>query len=299
MKVGLLGFGRWGQTLSRVLKFNTDVQLTSIYSRTQKKAIKKYIKMNNFFTDWKLLVKKKNFDVLIVALPPHVNFKIFDFIKRKKIPVLFEKPISTNLNEIQKMLNFAKKAKNCKFFVNYLDLYNLRFQQLLKKLNKVNKIEAKITSYAEPKNYLSSLWEYSPHFIAGLIKATGDTKPAIISVKKKIYNKNKEIFIIDLKFKKNKKVLDVTLKAGWFIKKQRLIILKNDKRRIFLYNGNIITRHKDIKNNNIYNPLYNSLKSFIVKSQDKKKYIEDLQLSYHVTKLIKKIENFKSLNKTN
>ena len=293
MRIGLLGFGKWAQILIKVLLFLPNIKISCIYSRTKKQSVLNYVNKKNFFNNWKNLIASKNFDALIIALPPQLNIKIFNSIKKKNIPVLFEKPLSTKTSEISQITNFCRKSKNAKMFVNYIDLHNYELKNITKKISKFDTAEAMITSYAEPKSYVSSLWEYLPHFIAYFIRLTGDSNPKIVFIKKKIFSRNKILYTIKLIFKRKQKLFTVNIKSGWYKKKVRRIIFKKNKKILSIFNGNKITRDNDFQNKNIYNPLFNSLKNFISNSKKGLKNIDDIELTSNVTALIKKIEKLK------
>ena len=84
MRIGLLGFGKWAQILIKVLLFLPNIKISCIYSRTKKQSVLNYVNKKNFFNNWKNLIASKNFDALIIALPPQLNIKIFNSIKKKK-----------------------------------------------------------------------------------------------------------------------------------------------------------------------------------------------------------------------
>ncbi|MHA7733136.1 Gfo/Idh/MocA family protein [Nitrosopumilus sp. S6] len=98
----------------------------------EKNIVKEYkvfsIKENSMYSDF--------FDCILVCTPPNTHMNISTKIMKKNSNIFIEKPLSNNLNGIEKLIEKNKKT-NSKIFVGYM----FRFNKGIKKIKSI--IESK------------------------------------------------------------------------------------------------------------------------------------------------------------
>ena len=94
--------------------------------------IKNQIDIKNviFEKNWKKIFKK-NIHLIIVAVPPVIQEKILIYNLKFKKKIIFEKPISQNIERSKKIANLLKKNK-IKLSINLTYLNNILFRKLRK-----------------------------------------------------------------------------------------------------------------------------------------------------------------------
>ena len=83
-------------------------------------------------------LEKNNLDLFILLTPPTENEKIINLIKKTKLPIISEKPIFNNLNNLEKINNFIKKNK-----IKFLTSYNYSYYPALRELKYIISKEKK------------------------------------------------------------------------------------------------------------------------------------------------------------
>ena len=87
--------------------------LYAVASRS-KKNLQQYAKKRKipiFYNSYEELLKDKKVDVIYISLPNHLHSKWIIRATKAKKNVLCEKPITTSINEINKIIKAAKKNK--------------------------------------------------------------------------------------------------------------------------------------------------------------------------------------------
>tara|TARA_B100000886_G_scaffold205780_1_gene142138 strand:- start:16109 stop:17191 length:1083 start_codon:yes stop_codon:yes gene_type:complete len=135
IKICILGTGFASIAYLPALNTISQVKINSIYGRNYsvlKKLSKKY-KIQNIYTDIKDLLDNCNDDLYCNVLPPKQQFDYSkEILRRKKKPILCEKPFTSSYNNAKKLGSlFLKNNVDC--FVNY----QMRFQPLRFKIKKI------------------------------------------------------------------------------------------------------------------------------------------------------------------
>ena len=112
-KVALFGFGRIGQLHAKNIHKNKNFELSYVYEKSNKlalKAKKKYnckisIDENKIFNDDKI-------DIIFIASPTSTHINLIEKGIRKKKIIFCEKPIDLNINKVKKILKKIVKKKN-------------------------------------------------------------------------------------------------------------------------------------------------------------------------------------------
>ena len=150
VRIGVVGTSWITEEFIRCASLVEDFQLSAVYSRTEEKAKsfgEKY-GVNNVFTDLKKMAQSNNIDAVYIASPNsfHAEQSIL-FLNHKK-HVLCEKPIASNVRELEEMIEAAQsnkvllmEAMKTTFLPNY--------KVIAENLHKLGKIRRYFASYCQ------------------------------------------------------------------------------------------------------------------------------------------------------
>ena len=148
LNVLLIGLGNMGKIHKRVIENNGETNLFGIVDTSFKK---KHEKINGveYFNEIQLVnLDDGLIDAVVISSTTRTHYKIAEKFLAKKIPVLLEKPISTEKNEIEELLNLAK-AQNTIFRCGLIEIYNPIFN-FIKELNLNDIISIHIYRHSQP-----------------------------------------------------------------------------------------------------------------------------------------------------
>jgi len=301
--IALLGYGNIGKKI-----FDKSLKEKKIsINKILKKRISNLKLLNvKFFTNFKTFANSKKNDGYIIATPLESHYEYATKIIKQNKPFIIEKPLVTNLAELEE---FYSKCKNYKqsIFVNHSDLYNPSFLIFLKNIKLIGtykKIEMFFGKYQEIKgfdilnknNSFLPSFDWMPHPLAITIKLAGLPKKIKIlknnlSLKKKILFQKSNINL----YCKNK-VVNIKFSNSYLIPKKRVII-KGSKATL-IYDGYKRAIFIKKKNNKYFKRVFyskidsleNLLKLFYL-SLKQKYYRNDTHLAYKIMKVLFNIEN--------
>jgi len=107
----LLSTARINDRIIPAIKKSKYANLYAVASRSRNN-LSEYAKKRNipiFYNSYTELLKDKNIDVIYISLPNHLHSKWIILAAKAKKNVLCEKPITTTINEINKIIKVAKK----------------------------------------------------------------------------------------------------------------------------------------------------------------------------------------------
>jgi len=290
LKIALIGHGRFGKKYFKEIKKLKKFNLVVVF--VKKKIIKKsFVK---FSAD---KISKYNLDGAIIATPPKTHLFIAKEFIKKKIPIIIEKPATLNFKSIN-FLNKLSIQNKTSVIINYSDLFNLNFLNILKNKNRIGKINyaeasfGKLLKIYNDKNYLP-YFDWLPHPLAMLQKFFNlNISPNII---KNVINKKKNRYfqILDVDFYRNKKKLfKIFFSNSKKIKKRQLIVY-GDK-GIISYDGYnqknnyiLVNKKKLFYNKKISTLTY--LLSFFQQIILKHEYYSNLKQGMVIHKLLEKL----------
>lgn len=148
LNILLIGLGNMGKIHKRVIENNSQTNLFGIVDTSFKK---KHEKINGveYFNEIHLVnLDDGLIDAVVISSTTRTHYKIAEKFLAKKIPVLLEKPISTEKNEIEELLNLAK-AQNTIFRCGLIEIYNPIFN-FIKELNLNDIISIHIYRHSQP-----------------------------------------------------------------------------------------------------------------------------------------------------
>lgn len=150
MRFGVIGTNWITDKLIEAGKQIEDFELVAVYSRTEEKA-KEFAQKHGIkliFTDMEKMAKSEEIDGVYIATPNsfHCEQSIL-FLKNNKA-VLCEKPITSNLKELEKVVEVSKKYKTLymeAMKTTFIPTYNV----LKENLHKAGKIYRVFSNYCQ------------------------------------------------------------------------------------------------------------------------------------------------------
>ena len=300
LKIGLIGFGRFGKKYFNNLINSSYFEVEFILKKKQKKSNSP----TKIFNDIKQINNIK-IDGAIIASPSNTHYNLCRHFLRKNIPLILEKPAVNNFKELKKLL-ILKRGK-MPLLVNHSDLYNPLFQEILKFKKKIGRIKfvkfnfGKFDYQYTVKKRVLPASDWLPHIFATLTN--------FVSKKFKVKIKHNEHKIIKKSYFQNLKI-DVLNENGKFFSEIEFSNFKTN-RSIDIYGSNGIMRYDSynpkksfVKINNKFfrfnefksiTPMENLLKKFHYSIVNKKK-INDLKIVYKYQKILDQINKRIKLN---
>ena len=112
-KITLIGFGRIGKKYLKTSFKIKELIINEIIKKRKTKLTKKNL---NFFQDFNKI--KKGTDAFIIASPAESHFDYAKKIIKKKKPFIIEKPLVSNVQELNQLYGLCRKY-NQSIFVNH------------------------------------------------------------------------------------------------------------------------------------------------------------------------------------
>ncbi len=142
IKLGIIGCGIAARKLHypALQELKNKFEITAVSNHTEKKA-KEFSSLTGgvpYFLDYKNLLDRKEIEAVDIALPIHLNYQAAKDALDAGKHVFLEKPLAANLQEAEKMLQFAGKYKTVMLLAE-----NFRYKKLylrIKEIIEENKI---------------------------------------------------------------------------------------------------------------------------------------------------------------
>jgi len=140
VKVGVIGLGLQGIRHVDAYAHMDDVELLSLCDINKERLLEVANKygVKSIYTDYRDMIDREDIDAVSIALPDHLHKDPVVYALKHSKHVLCEKPLATNLEDIDEMLKVWNKRKN-KFMVNFENRWNPPYRKL-KQIIDENKI---------------------------------------------------------------------------------------------------------------------------------------------------------------
>lgn len=260
IKLCLIGSGAWGKNY---LKTAYNIKTISVTDLT--KQIKLYYKEKTLVKFFKNF-SKSEFDGMIISVHPDIQAELIIQAIKFKIPLLIEKPICLNFEDLQNICRL--KSNQQIILVNHYHLFMNSINFIKEKINPldINNICIYDGDCGPFRKNFPCLFDWGPHSL-GLVNYIFEEKPIkIFQLKKEIKQNNSEIWKLKLTFSKNRKSV---LKFGNGFNSRIKVIkiyLKTDSKPIIIQDNLlkcIPSKFNYVKNNNFENdPMENILNDF-------------------------------------
>ena len=246
-RVCIIGVNYSYHVLLQSLKYFNTFKIVGIAGK--KNRIKFSSEDFLYYTSWKKMINELKPDLVVIGVPPLEQEKILEFLLKKKIDFLCEKPISKTNKKIKLFKSLSKKNNNKKIIdLNFLTIPAIiKFKEMINKMNLTNDDLIKINWFFKPKSQSDKqswknnikkiggeLNNFLFHLLSVIFYFFGNFKISYLQNKNSFY-----IFLIETK--KNKFKLNFCSKSN---KNKFLIKIKSRKG-----NYSLINNSKDYHNN--------------------------------------------------
>ena len=318
----LVGAGYWGTNIAKnLVKLGKKILVYDTNNKKLKVIKKRFPNSIVVKDNFDSLINDKENKLFLFATPPSKNFNLIKSALKNKKKIFIEKPGFKNLKEIQKLKkNFPKEVKNITFGYIYLFNNHIHF---IKKFIK-NKRNGKILYIKFQRQNLGPIrsdvnvsYDLSTHDLSILMYLFNKKMKLINQNSYKILNK-KISDISNLSFKIDKFYADIN--NSWLNpdKIRRIIIITSKKMLLFdemninekirIYNkyaiypkieklkNTFFSRQAKIYEGNNFSPkikdndpLYDEIKNFLKKKNDKKDKFTGINFAENILKILKNI----------
>jgi predicted dehydrogenase len=183
LAIGLVGMGRWGQTIYRVAKHLPDLFVVAVASTNP--ATTKIVDSGCAVVDgWQVLLDKFDLDGLIVATPPGNHTAPAMAAMSANVPVLIEKPLTMDLASAQLLLRHARK-QGASAMVNHIQLHSSGIKVLRERLSHhgaVNRMWLRAGAWGPAREDVTVLWDWGAHDVAIALDLLGAREAHIVAV---------------------------------------------------------------------------------------------------------------------
>lgn len=174
LRLGLIGAGPWGRNYIRTIKGLEGTVLARVASRNP--ATRGLVPDACEVTDdWRKVAQAKDLDGVIVACPPALHAEMAGTTLEAGLPVLVEKPLTTDLAQARELLKAAAIARGL-VLVDHIFLFHPAYQHLkecARGLGAVRSIVSIGANWGPFRKDVTPLWDYGPHDVAMCLDLMG------------------------------------------------------------------------------------------------------------------------------
>lgn len=207
MKIALIGSGRWARNYISSIENNPNLDLRSISLSSKNNVLVN--SSVNIYEDWREQIQDDDYDGVIIATNPNIQSEIALNLAEHNVPMILEKPIALNQDNLEKMRLSFQEHKTL-ILVNHFHLFHETFIRLCKKIDKVaiKSIEINDGSFGPFREDISSLYDWAPHGLGivfyifneiltdlEVIREDGEAKGDIWTIRSKV-NENTDFSLV-------------------------------------------------------------------------------------------------------
>ena len=131
--IGIVGSGKWAKIVAKNIILNRHFNLNSISYNGFDKKDKHFFNLSSF-SDFRSMIDSNIIDCIYVAANPKVNLDVFEYSKKKKMPLILEKPLSNSFYNSKSIEKYLLKEK-FPVLVNLPNIYSETFGPVSKFIN--------------------------------------------------------------------------------------------------------------------------------------------------------------------
>jgi predicted dehydrogenase len=165
IKLGLIGFGKWGFRHIESSFAIRDVRFTHV-SRPSNTEQRHLLNGVSVVQDWKQMAAC-GLDAVVIATDPASHSEIASFFLNKGTPVLIEKPVCLDSHSFSEIVDTSNRS-GTPFGVSHIHLFSGAFEKLHHLVSSKKPGTVKIDTFSRafangPYRDYSALWDYGPH----------------------------------------------------------------------------------------------------------------------------------------
>ena len=179
--IGLIGFGRWGQTIARSLDNNQICRISALVSHYPVDSDQLPKNCSVYGTSVEMY-RKQSISAVIIANSPKDHFREALFALENGLPTWIEKPLTADPRESLDLLIVATRL-NSRVFVDHIFVHSFGwsiFKNASRDMGKLIRVESKGGAPLPIRDSISPLWDWGPHDISLVLDLVG-LKPLSIS----------------------------------------------------------------------------------------------------------------------
>ncbi len=292
INISVVGCGKWADIIINEIFKNKKYNLKSVVCRREK-IVQENIKIFSSIED---MIEDNSADCIFVAAEPKLNLEVLTLTKKKRIPLILEKPVFDTSEDMQDLKSIVTENKII-IYPNLTNFFSETFiklkEQIKNNINSIEKIIVHEGDFGPFRNNINPIWDWGFHSIS-LLYLLFENKD-FNNIKKKdikINNSNGNGIVTKFKFILNNKIEVNIVTGNLFRKKIRKIkvIYKNNQ---ILENDMILHKlyfNKKIIFKNKITPISSLLNNFEYELRNKE-YLTSSKLieaSYKTTKFLEK-----------
>ncbi|MCD6218927.1 Gfo/Idh/MocA family oxidoreductase [Candidatus Calescamantes bacterium] len=110
IKIGIVGFGWWGQILAQYFREFPDVKVVAVCKRRKDFSLE-LLQDAHYYPDMEEMFEKEKMDGVVIATPPETHYFPTKFAAERGIHIFCEKPMAHTLEDCDRMIEICQKNK--------------------------------------------------------------------------------------------------------------------------------------------------------------------------------------------
>lgn len=184
IRIGLIGFGRWGENLARGLVVHRDFEFVSCtdYSLKRQKEIRRLYPQVEPCVNTIDLLDSQNVEAVVIATPAITHFEIAKAAIMRGKHVLVEKPIALKSNEVETLIEMAMDAE-VTLMTDYILLYAAPVKEMIRlshsgSLGKLFTFRTSRMNLGYFREDVNVVWDLMPHELS-ILDAITEEEPIV------------------------------------------------------------------------------------------------------------------------
>jgi predicted dehydrogenase len=173
VRLGLVGAGSWGRNYIKTIAGLADVRLARLASRNPESA-KIVPRGCVIVADWRDLIDPELVDGVIIATLPQSHAEIAIAALDRRLPVLIEKPLTTNIDEAR-AIRVKALERHLPAMVDHTQLFHPAYRKLkslLPQLGAIQEIRSEAGRIGPFRPDTPVLWDWGCHDVAMCLDVT-------------------------------------------------------------------------------------------------------------------------------
>ena len=172
--IGLIGFGRWGQTIARSLDNNKNCKISALVSH-HPVASDQIPKDCTVYSTSVEMYRRHSISAVIIANSPKDHYQEALLALENNLPTWIEKPLTDNSQESLDLLAVATRL-NSRVFVDHIFVHSFGwsiFKNASHDMGKLIRVQSKGGAPLPIRDSISPLWDWGPHDISLVLDLVG------------------------------------------------------------------------------------------------------------------------------
>lgn len=171
LNIGIIGAGSFADFAATAFLKIKGIKIIAVADTNKENGTALSEKLNgNFYQEYKKLLENKNIDLVYIATPPFLHFKISKAALKAGKHVICEKPAALKVSEAEELKAIAKK-KDLLYVVNLMQRYNPLYEIVKKIIDQElmgNFLHGFFENYASDENLGEQHWFWNEQKNGGI-----------------------------------------------------------------------------------------------------------------------------------